>query len=264
MTLAVWGKHRPCFTFEHFTGSQLRLVDSDSTETETGRKPAPRRGGKRRVQTEDLATFLAESGLSAEDLPQKAVEAVAALLAERVRLDSDLARARARVRALEKLAHEDAMMPVANRRAFMRELSRLLALTQRHGIQSAIIYMDLNGFKAINDRFGHNAGDAVLRRVAQILVEQVRQTDIVARLGGDEFAVLLVKTDQEAAELKCAALTAALSETILMWEGARLHISVAPGVHVLRADETAEEALEHADQAMYREKRLFKTAMTVA
>jgi diguanylate cyclase (GGDEF)-like protein len=236
--------------------SALKIADGTKTTRKARRTPAlsPRAAGA------DLPEFLQQSGLDAGDLTPQLANAFSSLLGEVIRLRTELAKARARATYLEKLAHEDALMPVANRRAFMRELSRLLTLAQRYSLRSSIIYIDLNGMKQINDTHGHNAGDAALQHVARILIDHVRLADVVARLGGDEFAVLLVKADQTAADQKAATLIAALEREPLQWNGELIHVNAAFGVYSFEGGETAAEALERADQAMYRSKQLRKAA----
>jgi diguanylate cyclase (GGDEF)-like protein len=187
-------------------------------------------------------------------------DTIASLLGEVGRLKRELDKAKARAAHLEKLADEDALMPVANRRAFMRELSRLVALAQRYGTTSAVIYIDVNDMKAINDRFGHNAGDAALLRVARTLIDNVRHADVVARLGGDEFGVLLVKSGQEAADEKAMALAKAIEACPVVWNGVPIRLSAATGAYCFQGTEGVAGALEAADQAMYRAKHLRKIA----
>jgi hypothetical protein len=113
------------------------------------------------------------------------------LAAEVARLEAELAAMRARVAELETHAERDPLTDVMNRRGFERELRRADAYVRRYGGNAALVYLDLDGFKPVNDRHGHAAGDAVLRAVAAALVAAVRVSDTVARIGGDEFAVLL-------------------------------------------------------------------------
>ena len=141
------------------------------------------------------------------------------LLAEREALRRELAEARAQIAQLERLADEDALTPIANRRAFVRELTRMIAFTQRYGVPSSVVYFDVNGMKQINDKHGHPAGDAALRHVAEMLLDNVRSSDIVGRLGGDEFGVILAHTNQEQANAKAVALAEAIAETPLRWGG---------------------------------------------
>lgn len=117
--------------------------------------------------------------------------AITALGDEVLSLHEEVARLREALRASALLADHDTLCPIFNRRAFMRELKREIALAARFDTPLSVIYMDLDGFKAINDRFGHATGDAVLERVASVLIEDTRDTDIIARLGGDEFGIAL-------------------------------------------------------------------------
>ena len=100
----------------------------------------------------------------------------------------------------EASADHDPLAPVYNRRAFVREASRVIAMVKRHEIEASLVYFDLNNFKAINDSHGHPAGDAVIRSIGEVLVRHTRETDVVGRIGGDEFAVLLTHLGPEAAE----------------------------------------------------------------
>jgi diguanylate cyclase (GGDEF)-like protein len=206
-----------------------------------------------------VEAFARHAGLAEQELSPLVREAVSGLLAEIQRLRAELEKAKARSAHLERLADEDALMPVANRRAFMRELSRLVALAKRYDSESSIVYIDLNGMKAINDRYGHNGGDAALQHVARILVENTRHADVVARLGGDEFGVLLVKTDQHNAEEKAARLARAIEQHPLMWEGTPIHLSAAFGAHCFNGRESVAEAIAAADRAMYRAKQAYNS-----
>ena len=115
----------------------------------------------------------------------------ALLLAEVERLKAELADAKCRIAELEARADIDPLLDILNRRGFERELGRSRAYLKRYGGAAALLFIDLDGFKAINDRHGHAAGDALLKAVARDLVGHVRASDVVARLGGDEFGVLL-------------------------------------------------------------------------
>jgi diguanylate cyclase (GGDEF)-like protein len=223
-----------------------------------GRTPVRRRGEASLAQ--GFASFAHNAGLDEQTLPPLIRDAIAALLAEIHRLQAELEQAKARSAHLERLADEDALMPVANRRAFMRELSRLVALAQRYNSESSIVYIDLNDMKTINDRHGHNAGDAALQHVARILVENTRHADIVARLGGDEFGVLLVKTNQQNADDKAAALARAIEQHPLIWEGQAIRLSAAFGAYCFSGSESVGEAMAAADRAMYVAKHRRKSA----
>src|SRR5262249_48979719 len=127
-------------------------------------------------------------------------------------LRKELATMGRRLAEAERLADHDVLTPLLNRRAFVREVQRAIALTRRHATPASVIYFDLDDFKGVNDRFGHAAGDAVLIAVAVRLQAQVREADAVGRIGGDEFAVLLLHADIEAARAKADALAKAISD----------------------------------------------------
>lgn len=219
--------------------------------------------GRRRSDEEvaaELREFALKAGLEEATLAPRTRMALIELLGELAQLRGDLDKAKLRSATLERLAHEDALMPVANRRAFMRELSRLVALAKRYGTESSIVYIDLNDMKGINDRYGHNAGDAALQHVARILVDNVRHADVVARLGGDEFGVLLVKTAQAHAEEKAAALHEMVRARPLVWNDVPIWLSASFGAHCFGGQESAAQAIESADRAMYRSKQASKAA----
>jgi diguanylate cyclase (GGDEF)-like protein len=114
-------------------------------------------------------------------------------------LRAALADTRERVAELEALADTDALTPLANRRRFLRELEVAAARAERHATPAALLWIDLEGVKALNDKHGHMAGDAALIHVAKLLASLVRATDHVARVGGDEFGLLLDHLDHNSA-----------------------------------------------------------------
>jgi diguanylate cyclase (GGDEF)-like protein len=204
-------------------------------------------GGQRRSRTRDpVADAAAPSDLQ---------EAMALLAAERDRLRNELAHAHDQIATLERLADEDALTPVANRRAFVRELSRMIAFTNRYGVPACIVYFDINNMKQINDEHGHPAGDAALRHIAAVLRENVRSTDVVGRLGGDEFGVILAQTDAVQAQSKAAALAEAIARTPLRWHDVVVPVTAAYGVYAFAGTDDAQRAIETADRAMYAQKR---------
>jgi diguanylate cyclase (GGDEF)-like protein len=194
-------------------------------------------------------------GISADALTPELREGVARLAAERDRLRDDLAKARGRIAALERLADEDSLTPIANRRAFVRQLTRMIAFTHRYGVPASVVYFDINNMKQINDEHGHPAGDAALRHIATVLRDNIRSSDIVGRLGGDEFGVILAQTDEVQAHSKAAALAAAIVETPLRWEDLSITVSAAYGVHAFSGTDDPQHAIEAADRAMYQQKR---------
>jgi diguanylate cyclase (GGDEF)-like protein len=201
----------------------------------------------------DSAAFL---GLGVSDLTGPVQAALVTLLGEIDELRQEVGRLKARLTEAEGLADEDVLTPLLNRRAFVRELRRVLAFTQRYGGPASLIYFDLDGFKAVNDRFGHAAGDVALQAVAQRLADNVRESDIAGRLGGDEFGVILVHADQETALAKAAALAAIVETEPVACGEWLMPVKISYGVGQILAEATAEQVLAEADAAMYARKRL--------
>src|SRR5579872_2805141 len=126
------------------------------------------------------------------------------------RLRARLAEARRQIADLKQHADTDVLLDIQNRRGFERELRRSLAYVKRYHATAALLYLDVDRLKPINDRHGHAAGDAALRAIAAELIDHVRASDIVARLGGDEFGILLWNLKPVDAEKKARALEAAV------------------------------------------------------
>jgi diguanylate cyclase (GGDEF)-like protein len=167
----------------------------------------------------------------------------AALRARVAELEARLARA-------EHLADTDTLTPLANRRFFYRAIERSVAQLGRHGTPASLVFLDVDGLKALNDTHGHAVGDEALIHIAWVLQENIRTGDVVARLAGDEFGVLLDYTEEGAALEKARSLCEAVEERPLK----NLALSVSAGVTALRAADTPEAALARADAAMYLEK----------
>jgi diguanylate cyclase (GGDEF)-like protein len=176
------------------------------------------------------------------------------LVAEVDALAAELQASRARLSDLEARIDIDPLTDTLNRRGFERELKRSLAYVKRYGTSAALIYIDLDGFKPVNDRHGHAAGDAVLKAIAAALSRSVRASDVVGRIGGDEFAVLLWNLNGPAAAAKAMALEAAVYATPVSWSASTLVVGASAGVALLGALDTAAEVLARADAAMYARK----------
>ena len=160
---------------------------------------------------------------------------------------------------LAQLAHLDDLTGLANRRAFHDELRRDLARTTRGDHQLAVLYLDLDGFKGVNDNLGHEAGDQVLREVAQRLRHSLREGDLIGRVGGDEFATLLSgNVNREVAERVATKLIESVSGSYRIGvEAAQLGVSV--GIACADGEVAdADELINRADQAMYQAKRAGK------
>ena len=184
-----------------------------------------------------------------DDFPQ-----AASLLAEIERLKREVAIARARIGELEARADIDPLLDILNRRGFERDLKRAIAYVKRYGTQAALMFIDLDGFKAVNDRHGHGAGDALIKAVARELVGHVRSSDVVGRLGGDEFGVVVWRVDEAQASMKARELEALIGNVSVMHGQTQVHVSASVGAAPLLPDATTAEAIEAADRAMYARK----------
>lgn len=177
--------------------------------------------------------------------------AMAQLLAENEGLRATLDEMRARVDDLERLADSDTLTPLPNRRVFVREVERVARHVARYGTPAAVMFVDVNALKAINDAHGHQAGDAALIHVAAILTRELRATDVVARIGGDEFGLLLDHLDDDAAAAKAASLVSVLASEPLDLGARQLAVGLSIGLTMIRKDDSVDAILARADAEMY-------------
>jgi len=177
------------------------------------------------------------------------------LQAEVARLRDALARAERRIAELEARADIDPLLGILNRRGFERELARSLAYVKRYGTPAALIYIDLDGFKAVNDRYGHAAGDRLLKSVAAEIVRHLRGSDVVGRLGGDELGVLLWNAAPAQAMGKAGELERLIAATGISHAGATLGVGASAGCVPLAAEHECAATIDAADRAMYARKR---------
>jgi diguanylate cyclase (GGDEF)-like protein len=194
-------------------------------------------------------------GIPENEFTPRVQNAVIRLTGEAERLRRELREARARLEDVAREADLDQLLPLLNRRAFVRELTRQIGLAARYGTPSSLLYFDLDAFKNINDTDGHAAGDAVLAHFAQTLLGHVRDSDMVARLGGDEFGVLLSHANQEQAEAKAASLANKLAASPAQWNGKEIDVAFSYGAFELGPGDSALGAIARADQAMYARKK---------
>jgi diguanylate cyclase (GGDEF)-like protein len=186
-----------------------------------------------------------------ESQAQDADEGVQALRRQVEALRAEAAGLRRRLAEAEALADADALTPVLNRRAFLRELDRAIAWLRRYGGRACLLYFDLDGFKAANDRLGHAAGDVALIEVAVALKAKVRASDVVGRLGGDEFGVILAQTGARAGEAKARALAGVIANRSA---AVRVPLVASWGVSEFGGEGAADGVLAAADAAMYAQK----------
>ena len=176
------------------------------------------------------------------------------LMIEIMRLRGEVAQLEARVAELDRLANCDALVPVANRRGLIRQLDMLIARHERHGTPAAMLFVDVDGLKDLNDAFGHAAGDAALIHLSELMLGTVRQTDLVARIGGDEFAILLDHADEVSALETASRVAETVADCEFCHEGTCLPLSVAIGMTAIENGDSPESVMNRADQAMYRVK----------
>ena len=215
-------------------------------------KAAPINGAR---NINDTANIM---GIPAHEVTEKVRTAIMALMSEVDSMRKDLELAHRKISELEKLADQDSLLAIANRRAFVREMTRMISYSQRYGINSSLIYLDMNDLKKINDTLGHKAGDAALSHLANVIVGNLRDSDIVGRLGGDEFGIILHKANEKIANVKAQSLVDAIAKTPMDWQGKKITLKVAFGIHPLMGHESADQALDKADQNMYAHKKELK------
>jgi diguanylate cyclase (GGDEF)-like protein len=167
------------------------------------------------------------------------------------RLRAELARAQARIDELQASADTDFLLEIPNRRGFERELNRSISYIQRYRASGALIVLDVDRLKPINDTFGHAAGDQVLKAIVGVLLSQVRASDVIGRLGGDEFALLLWNLSETDARAKAAFLEQAIDRLTFSFGGRVVTAGASAGVAILDLHAEAGKALEEADRAMY-------------
>lgn len=192
-------------------------------------------------------TLLHRLGLTRSDVSGAGLRALTRLAAAH----DDIA---ARLALAEDLADRDTLAATLNRRAFLRELHRTMSEVERYKTPAAVLYADLDGFKALNDGYGHAAGDAVLRHIGRLLMDSVRESDIVGRLGGDEFGIILNRAPADEARAKAASLSDKVNSSVIMHVGIAHRIRASIGVHVIASVEDPEDAIARADEAMYADK----------
>ena len=167
------------------------------------------------------------------------------------KLKAQLAEALKRVEALQALSDTDFLLDILNRRGFERELRRATAYIKRYQASGALIVLDVDRLKPINDAFGHAAGDQLLKAIVAVLSSQVRSSDVIGRLGGDEFALLLWNLSETDAKAKAASLEQAIDRLAFVFRGSTIMAGASAGVAILGPYAEAGKALEEADSAMY-------------
>ena len=181
-------------------------------------------------------------------------KADAHLLKVNNQLSEEITLLRLRVLELEQAANTDPLVPIFNRRAFLREVEKAQSVAERYNIVSTLVFFDLNDFKRVNDKYGHRIGDSLLLKIGNVLKTSIRDCDMVARLGGDEFGVLLFKTEVEIAKIKAAALSCRIADQHVLFPGNRVSVSAAWGVASCDPNKEVAQILDRADRSMYLDK----------
>lgn len=208
---------------------------------------------KRRLQREknirQQAETIAEE--KSRELYLKGVELKNALQAE--------SEARKEIEALyeqvERLSRIDPLTELTNRRSFSNEALRLFQLATRYQHNLSCAMLDIDYFKHVNDTYGHDAGDKVLKAVAKVCKEQIRETDLLARFGGEEFCFLFPETDKGEAALISERIRKAISKLSFGTEHNRFSVTISMGVsEMLNADDNIESMLKRSDDSLYKAK----------
>jgi diguanylate cyclase (GGDEF)-like protein len=159
------------------------------------------------------------------------------------------------VAELERVSERDTLTPLFNRRYFLTAIHHRMARFERHAERAAVVFVDVNQLKLINDSFGHAAGDFALMEIAKRLAESIRATDVAARIGGDEFGLILDQSSEEGARAQIARLGDVLTAAPAEYDGHQIALSACFGIAMLQSGMTESDILAAADRDMYRNKQ---------
>lgn len=242
LPLLLW----PAFRFGPREAASAAVVLAGIAVAGTLRGHGPFAHGSPNESLLELQSFMGVNAVTAI--------AVAAVVQERKRLEATLAH----------LADHDSLTDVLTRRRFQEELAQQLAHSQRYGTPGAVLFVDLDNFKSVNDRLGHGVGDQILVNAARSLRTRLRDSDFLGRLGGDEFAVLLPWADGAQAQAVAAQLLQTIASDRTVVGGAAIGIAASIGIALIpEHGRTVEEVLAHADEAMFQAKAAGRNHMRV-
>ena len=204
---------------------------------------------------EDLALRIkTKDRLAEEDEDTNYWRLIDRVLAYAASAEQHIAEQQSRIRELENLSTTDELTGLANRRGLNEHLQRVIASARRHKETGIIAFVDMDFFKKINDRYGHDTGDMALRMVAQILKDNMRNTDFAARLSGDEFVFVLEKADIKHGKERAEIIRQAICKATLSARGETIHLSASIGVTSYDSESRAVDLISAADKAMYLDK----------
>lgn len=166
------------------------------------------------------------------------------------------------VTELERVSERDTLTPLFNRRYFLTAIHQRIARFERHAESAAVVFVDVNQLKYINDNYGHAGGDFALLEIAKRLACSIRSTDVAARIGGDEFGLILDQSSEEGARAQIKRLRDVLSATPANYDGHEISLSACFGIAMLESGATESDILAAADRDMYRCKREMTDAVT--
>jgi diguanylate cyclase (GGDEF)-like protein len=241
----------------------MKITETRPTRAATAQRRNPAAAAGSYASSADLGGAAPTDSASVMGIPEpeltpKVRAAIMTLMQEVENLRAEVERANSRLAHMERLADQDTLVPIPNRRAFVREMSRVISYNERYNAVSSLVYIDLNDFKEINDKHGHGAGDAALLHVANVLAENLRESDMLGRLGGDEFGVILSHTDADQALVKGRQLAQAIMNSPVEHADMKLTITASYGITTFRQGQSAQEAMDAADRAMYAQKNSLK------
>lgn len=199
--------------------------------------------------------LISRLGIDLATTGKRASAAIQALSEEILHLQRELDDLQLQLSSAEIEADEDTLVSAFNRRAFERELKREIAVADRYGTPLCVVFLDLDRFKAVNDQFGHPAGDSVLIKVAEILAANTRETDLVGRLGGDEFGIALTHADIHDCTKKAQSLSDQIADLVVRDAAdptiPAVSIGASFGVAEWSRGKSAAALLADADSAMF-------------
>lgn len=219
---------------------------------------------KSTIHTMELPTDLIKS----QDLLMKEVDRViasnAALKGELARSQEVLTEQQRQIEDLRTAVRIDGLTQLANRTYFDEKLNEMIVVRRRYGDPFSLLMIDIDNFKAINDSYGHPAGDRILKGVALKIKASLRGSDFIARFGGDEYALILIKTDAEAATEVAWKLCEEVRGSRFLLDDTALTMTISIGVAEACVDDTEETLLERADAALYRTKMAGRNGASTA